>query len=74
MYRIDDDSYELLQLDVSEPIVFQGDNKNLQQTFSEKNKQVILLVVPKEVSLYCSANIEWTEPVFYLIDGFYRHE
>jgi hypothetical protein len=56
--RIDNDSYELLELDVSEPIVFQGDNKNLQQTFSEKNKQVILLVVPKEVSLYSSANIE----------------
>jgi hypothetical protein len=58
MVRIDDDSYELLELDVSEPIVFQENNKNLQQTFSEKNKQVILLVVPKEVSLYCSANIE----------------
>ena len=41
-----DDLYEILELNASEPIVFQGDGKN-QQTYTEKNNQVIL-VVPKE--------------------------
>jgi hypothetical protein len=41
-----DELYEVLELNVCEPIVFQGDGKN-QQTYTEKNNQVIL-VVPKE--------------------------
>jgi hypothetical protein len=41
-----DDLYEILKLNASEPIVFQRDNKN-QQTYTEKNNQVIL-VVPKK--------------------------
>jgi hypothetical protein len=52
---IDEDAiglYEILELNVSEPILFQGDTKNQQQTYktadSERNKQVIL-VVPKEI-------------------------
>ncbi|MFL6316972.1 MAG: hypothetical protein ACJ73C_09590 [Nitrososphaeraceae archaeon] len=40
--------YEILELNVSEPIVFQGDMRNQQHTYNEKNKQVIL-VVPKQV-------------------------
>ena len=44
---IDNDLYEILQLNVSEPIIFQGAMKNQRQTYNEKNKQVIL-VVPKE--------------------------
>jgi hypothetical protein len=40
------DLYEILELNASEPIVFQRDSKN-QQTYTEKNNQVIL-VVPKE--------------------------
>jgi hypothetical protein len=38
--------YEILELNVSEPIVFQG-NSNNQQASKEKSNQVIL-VVPKE--------------------------
>jgi hypothetical protein len=40
------DLYEILELNASEPIVFQRDSKN-QHTYTEKNNQVIL-VVPKE--------------------------
>jgi hypothetical protein len=40
------DLYEILELNVSKPIMFQRDSKN-QQTYTEKNNQVIL-VVPKE--------------------------
>ena len=44
-----DDSYEILQLNVSQPIVFRGDNrkKNQQHRYNE-NKNQIILVVPKE--------------------------
>jgi hypothetical protein len=42
-----DDLYEILKLNASEPIVFQRDNNN-QQTYTEKNNQVILVVVPRE--------------------------
>jgi hypothetical protein len=42
-----DDLYEILKLNASEPIVFQRDNKN-QQTYTEKNNQVILVVLPRE--------------------------
>jgi hypothetical protein len=34
---IDDDLYEILELNVSEPIIFHGDSKN-QQIYNEKNK------------------------------------
>jgi hypothetical protein len=45
---IDDDyPYEILELNVSEPIIFQGNRKN-QQMYNEKDKQVIL-VVPREI-------------------------
>jgi hypothetical protein len=45
---INDDLYEILELNVSEPIIFQGGRKNQQHTYNEKDKQVIL-VVPKEI-------------------------
>ena len=45
-WPLNDDSYEILELNASEPIVFQRDSKN-QQRYTEKNNQVIL-VVPKE--------------------------
>jgi hypothetical protein len=41
-----DDLYEILELNASEPIVFQRYGKN-KQTYTEKNNQV-MLVVPKE--------------------------
>jgi hypothetical protein len=40
--------YEIIELNVSEPIIFHVDRKNQQQTHSEKNKQVIL-VVPRHI-------------------------
>jgi hypothetical protein len=45
-WPLNDGLYEILELNASEPIVFQRDSKN-QQTYTEKNNQVIL-VVPKE--------------------------
>jgi hypothetical protein len=44
-----DGLYEILELNVSEPTMFHRDGKNQQQTYTEKNNQVIL-VVPKEKS------------------------
>jgi len=44
-WPLNDDSYEILELNASERIVFQRDSKN-QQPYTEKNNQVIL-VVPK---------------------------
>ena len=45
------DLYEILELNVSEPIIFQENTKNQQQVYktvhTEKNKQVLLLI-PKE--------------------------
>jgi len=43
MHKPIDGSYEILELNESEPIVFQGDNTK-QQSYNEKNKQVILVV------------------------------
>jgi hypothetical protein len=45
--RIDDDSYEIIELNESEPIVFRGDRRKQHHMCTEKNNQVIL-VVPKE--------------------------
>jgi hypothetical protein len=42
-----DSSYEILELNVFEPIVSHGDSKK-QHTYNGKDKQVIL-VVPKEI-------------------------
>ncbi len=47
-WPLNDDLYEILELNVSEPIVLQRDSKN-QQTHTEKNNQVIL-VVPRETN------------------------
>jgi hypothetical protein len=48
MQKTIDGLYEILELNVSEPIMFQGDNKNKQHMYNEKKKQVIL-VVPREI-------------------------
>ena len=45
-WPLNDDLYEILELNVCEPIVFQRGSKN-QRMYTEKNNQVIL-VVPKE--------------------------
>ncbi len=39
---LNDDLYEILELNASEPIVFQRASEN-QQTYTEKNNQVILV-------------------------------
>ena len=44
---IDDDSYEILELNVSEPIIFESNEKYQQQAYNEKNNQVILIVPRK---------------------------
>jgi hypothetical protein len=43
---IDDDSYEILELNASEPIIFEANKKYEQHThtYNEKNNQVILIV------------------------------
>jgi hypothetical protein len=41
---IDDDSYEILELNASEPIIFEANKKYEQHTYNEKNRQVILIV------------------------------
>jgi hypothetical protein len=41
---IDDDSYEILELNASEPIIFEANKKYEQHTYNEKNYQVILIV------------------------------
>jgi hypothetical protein len=43
---IDDDSYEILELNASEPIIFEA-NKYEQPIYNGKNNQVIL-IVPRE--------------------------
>jgi hypothetical protein len=48
MQKTIDGLYEILELNVSEPIIFQGDDKNKQHMYNEKKKQVIL-VVPREI-------------------------
>jgi hypothetical protein len=42
------DSYEILQLNVSQPIVFRGDNRKKNQQHRYNEKKQIILVVPKE--------------------------
>jgi hypothetical protein len=54
MHKPIDGLYEILELNVSEPIVFQGDDKK-QHTYNEKNNQVIL-VVPTEIRTRRSLN------------------
>ena len=49
-----DDSYEILELNVSQPIVFGGDNRKNQQHRYKEKKQIIL-VVPKETWIRRSA-------------------
>ncbi len=36
---IDDDSYEILELDAPEPIIFEANKKYEQHTYNEKNNQ-----------------------------------
>jgi hypothetical protein len=50
MQKIIDDSYEILELNESEPIVFHGIRKN-QKMYHDKSRQV-MLVVPKEMLFY----------------------
>jgi hypothetical protein len=45
---IDDDSYEILELNVSEPIIFEA-NKYEQPMYNEKNNQVMLIVPVEKV-------------------------
>jgi hypothetical protein len=44
---INDDSYEILELNPSEPIIFEANEKSQHHTYYEKNNQVIL-IVPRE--------------------------
>jgi hypothetical protein len=44
---IDDDSYEILELNTSEPIIFEANKKYEQHAYNIKNNQVIL-IVPRE--------------------------
>jgi hypothetical protein len=44
---IDDDLYEILELNASEPIIFEVNKKYEQPAYNEKNNQVIL-IVPKD--------------------------
>ncbi len=41
---IDDDSYEILELNASEPIIFESAEKYQQHAYNGKNNQVILIV------------------------------
>jgi hypothetical protein len=45
--KIIDDSYEILELNASEPIIFEANKKYQQHAYNEKNNQVIL-IVPRE--------------------------
>jgi hypothetical protein len=44
---IDDDPYEILELNASEPIMFEANKKYEQSMYNGKNNQVIL-IVPRE--------------------------
>ena len=44
MQKIIDDSYEILELNASEPIIFESTEKYQQHAYNEKNNQVILIV------------------------------
>ena len=41
------DSYEVLELNASDPIIFETNDKDQQHTYNEKNNQVILIVPRK---------------------------
>jgi hypothetical protein len=45
---IDDDLYEILELNASEPIIFGRDNNQKHHTYNEDNNKQVILVVPKE--------------------------
>jgi hypothetical protein len=47
MQKIIDDSYEILELNASEPIIFESNEKYQQHMYNERNNQVIL-IVPRE--------------------------
>ena len=47
MQKIIDDSYEILELNASDPIIFEANEKYQRHTCNEKNNQVIL-IVPRE--------------------------
>ena len=47
MQKIIDGSYEILELNASEPIIFEANGENQQHACNEKNNQVIL-IVPRE--------------------------
>ena len=47
MQKIIDGSYEILELNASEPIIFEANDENQQHACNEKNNQVIL-IVPRE--------------------------
>ena len=47
MQKIIDSSYEILELNASEPIVFEANEKYQQHTYNEKSDQVILIVPRK---------------------------
>ena len=47
MQKIIDGSYEILELNESEPIIFEANKKYEQPTYNVKNNQVIL-IVPRE--------------------------
>ena len=53
---IDDDTpYEIIELNESEPIIFQGDKKEQQQqlceTVNTKNNKYLILVIPKQENI-----------------------
>ena len=45
---IDNDSYVVLELNASDPIIFETNEKDQQHAYNEKNNQVILIVLPKQ--------------------------
>jgi hypothetical protein len=47
---VNDDSYEILELNASEPIIFEANKKYQQHAYNEKNNQVIL-IIPRESHL-----------------------
>ena len=42
--KIIDDSYEILELNASDPIIFEANEENQQHAYNERNNQVILIV------------------------------
>ena len=46
MQKIIDDSYEILELNASEPIIFEANEKYQQPTYNRNNQ--VILIVPRE--------------------------